>query len=227
MGRGAGSPFFLLSYLAARRAGATDWYYGIRIGLDADGSRAIEYHHIHPQATLKKRFSKSEINDLANLAFISARANKKISNRSPERYFPELSARELERHFVPLDAALRIADAYPAFIRERRRLLAEAMTRFLDEFRPAFLSGSSSIETTKDRLMVTIHQPHPDQPQAIVEFCAVRPSGRWVGTATLAELERFLADIENGLMAGLPLNGDVVSVEGGMDTLEVPIGPSS
>lgn len=74
--------------MCARRAGATDWYYGVGIGFDATGDRGIEYHHIHPQATLKKGYSRAEIHDLANLAFISARANRKISDRSPRRTSP-------------------------------------------------------------------------------------------------------------------------------------------
>ena len=49
VGKGAGSPYFLLSFLAARKAEATDWWYAVRIGLDANGGQAMEYHP-HPPA---------------------------------------------------------------------------------------------------------------------------------------------------------------------------------
>jgi hypothetical protein len=91
VGKGAGSPFFLLSYLAAKKRKAKDWWHDVEISETSAGSPfSIEYHHIHPQATLKGQYAKGEINDLANLAFISATANKKISDRSPVAYFPEL-----------------------------------------------------------------------------------------------------------------------------------------
>lgn len=224
-GKGAGSPFFLLSYLAARKAGATDWYYAVRIGLDASGGQAIEYHHIHPQATLKSTYSKAEINDLANLAFISARANKRISNRSPAAYFPELADEELQRHFVPLDQSLRTVHAYPDFVRERRGLLATAMTDFLDAFRPALLAAGPAMQPPQSRLIVNVYSRARTSEEAVLEFRADHDSTTWIGTASLADVNRFLADAEAGLAAGLPIDGDVVTVEGGQDVLEAPIGP--
>ena len=56
-----------------------------------------------------EKYTQAEINDLANYAFISAKANKKISDRSPADYFPTLGTGELCAHFVPLDVELRDA----------------------------------------------------------------------------------------------------------------------
>jgi hypothetical protein len=224
VGKGAGSPYFLLSYLASKRAGATDWYYGVHIGLDAQGGGSIEYHHIHPQATLRRMYSKSEINDLANLAFISARANKKVSNRSPSKYFPEIGHRELERHFVPLEESLQTADTFPSFVNARRRLLAEAMTRFLESFRPRFLAGAEAeAPGPESHLDVTIYKR--DLTPASIQFTATNDAATWVGTAKLSELQRFLSDIEDGLTASLPVGSEIATVEGGTDEIEVPIGP--
>src|SRR4051812_44482386 len=139
VGKGAGSPFFLLSYLAAKRRRAKDWWHDVEISESAAGSPfSIEYHHIHPQATLRAHYAKGEINDLANLAFISATANKKISDRSPAVYFPELlhGRDDLTPHLVPLDSDVREADVYREFLVRRRKLLAAAMTELLDERRP-------------------------------------------------------------------------------------------
>lgn len=224
IGKGAGSPYFLLSYLAAKRAGATDWYWAVRIGLDATGAASIEYHHIHPQATLKKAYSKGEINDLANLAFISARANKKIRDRSPHEYFPEIGEDELKRHFVPLDSALRSADAYPEFVVARRQALATAMTEFLDSFRPQLLADAVTEETgPQAHLDVAILQRADGL--RTVRFVATVGAQEWVGLAALRDLQRFLSDIDDGLTASLAIGADSVTVEGGRDVLEVPIGP--
>lgn len=54
------------------------------------GGFALEHHHIHSQTTLQASYAKGEIKDLANLAFISATANKKIGCRPPSTSFPEL-----------------------------------------------------------------------------------------------------------------------------------------
>ena len=87
--------------------------------------------NIHPRKTLNL-YAKGEINDLANLAFISATANKKISDRSPSDYFPELEdPDQLSPHLVPLDEHLRVAGSYREFLASRRRLLAAAMTELL------------------------------------------------------------------------------------------------
>ena len=221
-GKGAGSPYFLLSYLAARRAGATDWYYGVGIGLDATGGRGIEYHHIHPQATLKKRYSKVEINDLANLAFISGRANRKISDRSPSTYFPEVGDLELGRHFVPLNPTLRTEASFPEFVRQRRQLLAEAMTTFMDSFRPAFLDAAPAVEQARAELVVDVGR---DGDSRLLTFRARNDGATWTGSARLDDLLRFLADIEDSLTGQLPVGGELVTVEGGADVIDVPIGP--
>ncbi|MFD0851477.1 hypothetical protein ACFQ07_04565, partial [Actinomadura adrarensis] len=123
-GKTPGSAYFALSFLVAKNAGAMDWWFGTEISATAEGAQKLEYHHIHPQATLKKhpnKYSKAEINDLANLAFISGRANRTISDRSPGVYFndpdlPPLTPEELAAHFVPLDGSLRDAAAFREFL---------------------------------------------------------------------------------------------------------------
>ena len=147
-GKGSTSPFFLLSYLAARAHDARDWWYGSPVALSPDGTYKVEYHHIHPQARLKATYSKAEINDLANLAFISDKANRKIAARSPVDYFADLLAADpsyLSSHFVPDEPAVRTVEGYPAFIGQRRALLAEAMDEILQTYRPAFLDQAPGI----------------------------------------------------------------------------------
>lgn len=224
VGKGAGSAYFLLSYLASKRAGATDWYSGVRIGLDATGASAIEYHHIHPQATLKRTYSKSEVNDLANLAFISARANKKVSNRSPQKYFPEIGDPELRRHFVPLGLDLRTSAAYPAFVLARRQALAAAMTTFLDAFRPARPLRSTHGPIAAERHLDVAIARGTDA-TTLVQFSATVGPSTWQGRCAVSDLYRFLSDIEDGLTASVQIGNEVVTLEGRSEDLEVPIGP--
>ncbi len=141
-GKTTTSPYFSLAYLTCRAAGANDWFHGVALGTKGKGAFKLEYHHVHPRATLKGR-SRREINDLSNLAFVSRRANAKISARSPSVYFPNPDDADLEHHFVPRDEHLRTVDRYEDFLVARRALLAEAMTKWIQSFRPTFVTRTA------------------------------------------------------------------------------------
>lgn len=228
VGRGANSPYFLFSYLAARRQKAKDWWFGVEIGSDLQGKLALEYHHIHPRATLQKSYSKAEINDLSNLAFISRKANGKIRDRSPAKYFPELGDNDLERHFVPLEEGLRVSAAYPAFLRARRGLLAEAITDLLDEFRPTRLT--SETETTRDpklgeKLSLTAFADLFDGSDGVLVLDAVGRDGQARVIVECLAIRRFLDDLEAGLASDLRVGEQVVSASPTDETIDIPVGP--
>jgi hypothetical protein len=226
-GKGAGSPFFLLSYLAAKRRHAKDWWHDVEIS-EARGDSAfpIEYHHIHPQKILRERYAKGEINDLANLVFISATANKKISDRSPADYFPELCAEggsdELSRHLVPLELGLRTAGSYRDFLSARRKLLAEAMTELLSSYRPDWVGDVPSAAADVERAVSVTLYAGPD---GKLLFEAVRGGERSTALVGHAALERFLRDAEDGVAGDLDVGLGQASYEPEQDDLTLPIGP--
>jgi hypothetical protein len=226
-GRTDRSPYFLLSYLVAKEAGAQDWWHAVDIGTDAKGKFRLEYHHIHPRATLKASYSKNEINDLANFAFISSTANRKISDRSPAKYFPEISDDQLEAHFVPLDEELRTADRFPDFVRARRELLATAMTELLESFAPSALTGDISVEdpVSGERLTLSAYGDSTDDPKAVLLIHAAADGTSWETTVPLRDLGFFLNDLENGYSAALTVGGETVELESGSDAVELPLGP--
>lgn len=138
------NPYSLLSFLIARAKGADDWWYGIEVAVGGDAGQRLEAHHIHPQATLTTHanaYSKAEIDDLANIAFISGRANRNIRDRRPVDYFPTIPENELRAHFIPLREDLRHPDNYRDFLAMRRRMLAREMTEYLDRYRPSWLDA--------------------------------------------------------------------------------------
>lgn len=226
IGKGAGSPWFLLSFLAAKKHKAKDWWHDVEISESPGGSGfAIEYHHIHPQATLKGQYEKGEINDLANLAFISATANKKISDRSPAIYFPELldGRDELTPHLVSLDDDLRTGSRFREFLSARRGLLARAMTQLLDERRPSWVTGSAAAPADAAPRAVSVTLVDAPKPQLV--FDARRNGGRWSATAKLPEVERFLREFEDGLASSVTVGSEVAEVQPGDDEVAVPVGP--
>jgi hypothetical protein len=226
VGRTVGSPYFFLSFLVAERAGARDWWSGTKISAGGQGEQRLEYHHIHPRATLRATYTKAEINDLANLAFISGKANRKISDRSPAIYFPTLSHDALAEHFVPLDDALRTSQAYRDFLAARRRLLARAMTDLLDAFRPAWLDDAepSPPDTAEGCALEFIwYQSSWDRPKLLV--CARTPDAEWAAVLPADELESAINSAADGLDGDVDASGVAVAVRVTGDDVEAAFGP--
>lgn len=226
-GRSSNSPYFLLSYLITQEAGARDWWYGTNIAIGGTGGQSLEYHHIHPQATLKRdpaKYTKSAINELANLAFISARANKRISDRSPGDYFPEVGTSELEKHFVPLAESLRTSSAYREFLAERRALLASAMTAYLDKFRPAWLDGTTTADPLAGaELDFTLYRSDWDAGRVIV--VATHQNRQWTAAIALPALESAVNAAGEGLNSDVTVGGESIPAYMEGEELQIRLGP--
>jgi hypothetical protein len=228
IGRSVGSPFFFLSFLVVKEAGAKDWWDNVAISAAAEGTQKLDYHHIHPQATLKnhaERYTKAEINDLANLAFISGKANRKISQRSPELYFPTVGDDDLRAHLIPLDKQLRDASAYRSFLAARRALLATKMTNLLDRFKPGWLGAvAEPVDPIAGSVLEFVLYEAPTG-DALLAVTARRSAATWVGTVSAVDLENVLSSAASGVDGDLVVGGESVPVQVSDDTIEIPIGP--
>lgn len=225
VGRSLTSAAFMLSFLAARSKGATDWWTATKIGLDGSGHFRIEYHHIHPQATLKKTHSKAQINDLANLAFISEAANKRISARPPSLYFQELDDAELTRHFIPVDEALRNTDNYLGFIAARRAALAGAINEFLDTWAPDFLVDTGEAgQGASARVSLQLYADHEAE-KGTLRIAVETLDGSWTADLPVAALVAALADAEDNIATQVDLpSGESVPVAETEDGISIELG---
>ena len=124
--------------------GAKDWKTGLGLSLTHQGNyHYIEYHHIFPKSILQKSdYEKSEINEIANMAFISGRVNRNISNRRPVDYFPivvkDRGEKALSSQAITLNKNLWEIERYRDFLEDRRQTLASAVNRFIEA---AFKNG--------------------------------------------------------------------------------------
>ncbi len=138
-GRGVGSPLFSLAYLALKAQGAKDWYSGLGLSLTHQGKlHFIQWHHVIPKSLLKdKGYETGEINEIANMAFITGQTNRRIGNQEAVNYLREVVARQgeaaLRSQCVPVNEALWSTDSYRDFLAERRRALADRMNAFIRE----------------------------------------------------------------------------------------------
>ena len=135
-GRNQRSALFKTMFLAFRAADARDWRSNLVIALSHVGNaHQLQFHHIFPKAVLKSTATTRETDDIANLAFISGKANRKISAKEPALYFPEVQKANGDQPFesqcIPTDPDLLTVERYKAFLAERRRLIAERLNEFL------------------------------------------------------------------------------------------------
>jgi len=151
VGRGARSTLFSTSYLALKGLGAKDWRSGLGLSLTHQGKmHYIEYHHIFPKSLLaKERYEKAEINEIANIAFISGRLNRGILNKEPRKYFPEILAKQgeaaLAKHLIPTEPHLWELNRYREFLDWRRKRLAGAVNNLLETEIPLSVQCSRSL----------------------------------------------------------------------------------
>ncbi|WP_240095560.1 GmrSD restriction endonuclease domain-containing protein [Thermomonas flagellata] len=138
-GRGVGSPLFSLAYLALKAQGAKDWYSGLGLSLTHQGKlHFIQWHHVIPKSLLKERgYEPGEINEIANMAFITGQTNRRISNKEAVEYLRDVVAKQgaaaLQSQCVPVDEALWSTERYRDFLSVRRQALADRMNAFIRE----------------------------------------------------------------------------------------------
>ena len=128
--------FLPLIFAISRRKNAKDWFTGtILSSTNVGPEHQLELHHIFPRAILKESgdFKTHEIDDVANIAFLSQKANRTILKSKPEDYLGNIEAERLKAQHVPTDVNLRRVDVFRDFIGERRRLITDAINEYMRE----------------------------------------------------------------------------------------------
>lgn len=135
-GRDQRSALFKTMFLAYSARNACDWQSGLAIDLKRVGAQhKIQFHHIFPQAILKNRYNKSQVNDISNLAFIDATTNQRILATQPAIYLQRIiddgRAVQLQNQDIPTDLELLGVDRYLDFLKFRRHEIARTLNKFL------------------------------------------------------------------------------------------------
>ena len=162
-GNTVGARFYPMLYMLTRVLRARDWGNG---GLELNAhmlgrTNSLQIHHIFPQALLRKhakRYSRGEINAIANYCFLTQQANLEISDRDPEDYLPAVEAKYpgvLASQWVPMDRELWRLDRYRDFLTARRELLAQAANAFLD----SLLADVARVEPVADPALQRAEPP--------------------------------------------------------------------
>jgi hypothetical protein len=101
----------------------------------------VPLHSVSPRlsegaAARRHGYEKSEINEIANMAFIAGRTNQK-SRTPPAAYRPRIidsrGENALTAQQVAMDRELWTVENHRAFLRERRTTLAAAVSAFIQD----------------------------------------------------------------------------------------------
>lgn len=145
---GPNAAIFRLIKTVMRARRAVDWATGQPLFLpERTGSQnALEVHHIFPRAYLRRSGydvggqthpdHKRMLNEIGNLALVTAVTNREILDRAPAEYLPELDSRfpgASQTQLVPQATELWTAERFPDFLSERRKLIARETNDFLQE----------------------------------------------------------------------------------------------
>jgi hypothetical protein len=98
-----------------------------------------EYHHVFPKSFLKRHgFTTDDINVICNYCFLPSNSNKLISDSAPSDYFFNLIPKEkfkeiLESNLLPTNIDIYKNNDYNSFIKERAKLILNAIKKFTGE----------------------------------------------------------------------------------------------
>jgi hypothetical protein len=137
----------LLMYILMRQRFAADWGEGREATLNEIEPSNMQIHHIFPfnfmvkdkeglayadRKGLKPSHYRREINDIANMTFLSLPTNVRIGDSPPWAYLPQETSKAMRRaHFIPEDEALWYPSRFGDFLEARRQLIAKAATHLL------------------------------------------------------------------------------------------------
>lgn len=134
------SPFFNMTFIVAKSKGAIDWFTGNNLHTKLIGqSYKLHKHHIFPKDFLRKKGiytkeNKKSVNEIANRAFLTEKANLKIRNSEPNDYLNEVIKKypkSLSQQFVTEKAELWKVENFEDFLKDRRIKIASEINIFM------------------------------------------------------------------------------------------------
>ena len=75
------------------------------------------------------------VNDIANMAFIGGKTNRRILVTPPADYLPKIDSGARAAQCIPDQDVSLAVENYPRFLLERRKLIAARLNRFLEDAR--------------------------------------------------------------------------------------------
>ena len=143
-GVGRGSRSYPLLYMISRTCGARDLVTGRPAGQD---SGAVEVLEIFPKSLLTGHgYTRSEINSVANYAFVAPSSATMLANRAPSEYLATLDPAVRDSQWIPDNPRTWRPENYRQFLAARQKLLAAAANEFLGDLIAGALPSAQIVE---------------------------------------------------------------------------------
>ncbi len=140
-GRGTQHPLYRMTYILAKSHAAADWFNGMPLGITSGKYYQLHNHHIFPQSVLyqngfdpENHLHRKVVNEIANMAFLTADTNRSIANTPPEVYLSSVEEKypgALVKQFIPMDKALWRVSRFQDFLETRRELIAIKINEYM------------------------------------------------------------------------------------------------
>ena len=184
-----GARFYPVLYLLTRMGEARDWGSGLPLKASLHGKLSrLEVHHIFPKSQLyKKGYKRRDVNALANFCFLTKDTNLDISDKLPQRYFPQvekLHPGALASQWIPEDERLWKADHYLDFLEARKELLAKELNKRMQEL----LHGDKRWLKERAPLEEVTLESRPSDDE--VEAAELQALGEWMASLGLPKGQR-------------------------------------
>lgn len=200
---------------------------GVGIRQNMGKKYVLEWDHIFPYSLLKEAgYSRRNwmkyalAQEITNRAVLTQTANRTKSNREANGYLTEVQAAfpdALKRQSIPLDPELWNIENFEQFLAERRRMLAQELTEFLQNITK---TSDTEVETSLEDLIA-------EGESADLEF---KSSFRWgYREAALNQklqdvIMKSIAAFSNGeggtLLIGVDDEGEILGLENDYSTLK-------
>jgi len=129
------NPSLPLLFSIFRQNKAEDWFTGTILSSTNFGpSHQLEFHHIFPKALLNSssnKYTSEEIDDIGNIAFLSQKANRSITDSKPKDYLKDIDKEKLKAQLIPIDETLWELENFKKFLDTRREMLTNAINTYL------------------------------------------------------------------------------------------------
>jgi len=135
--------FLPLIFAISRKNNAKDWFTATVLSSTNVGpEHQLELHHIFPRVILKESgdFKTDEIDDIANIVFLSQKANRTILKSEPKDYLDNVEEDRLKAQYVPLIKDLWTVEKFKDFLVERRKLIIEAINEYIREIGTSYFN---------------------------------------------------------------------------------------
>lgn len=140
--RWVGHPLYNMMKIVLRANEAVDWVTGLPLVETGSGDFSIHRHRIFPKSVLAEAgwdtgsnpYHYKRVHEIANRIPLTRTGDMEIFDKSPSEYLPVVKERypgALERSLIPENPNLWEVENYEAFLRQRRRLIADAINDYM------------------------------------------------------------------------------------------------